>query len=190
MTAALISKWQTETGLGAGKTIAADLVLGKRVALCGKMGAGKSHVAGLLVARGYQSLHFATPLKEAAAIFQDQPTRELLQGLSVVTRAGVQRPLLERMTERLAVADDQVVIDDVRFADELALLAGFGFRVVRVVCPLSVRIARLEANGRLEDRSQLTHASESGLLGVELPELENFGDSDDELLAALGGLIR
>lgn len=56
-----------------------------RIVLTGKMGSGKSHIAGLLVPLGYERLHFATPLKQAALCFQDKPSRELLQKLSEVS---------------------------------------------------------------------------------------------------------
>lgn len=161
----------------------------RRLALTGKMGSGKSHVAGLLVPLGYQRLHFATPLKDAARALDPDPSRELLQALSDVTRQVEPRPLLERMREALAGAGRHVVIDDCRFPDELELLLEHGFRPVRVDAPITERLDRLEANGRLESPVQLLHGSESALAHVQMPVIHNYGLTDKELLAQLEELV-
>ena len=161
-----------------------------RIVLTGKMGSGKSHIAGLLVPLGYERLHFATPLKEAALCFQDKPERELLQKLSEVSRGVEPRPLLERMEEALEFAGENVVIDDCRFKDELAMLRANDFKAVRIAAPIDLRVERLKANGRFQNLDQLGHESENGLLGVDLPVLENVGLSDEELINDLWGVVR
>jgi cytidylate kinase len=161
-----------------------------RIVLTGQMGSGKSHIAGLLVPLGYTRLHFATPLKQAALCFQDKPGRELLQKLSEVSRGVEPPPLLERMEEALEFAGDDVVIDDCRFKDELAMLRANDFKAVRITAPISLRVERLKENGRFQNLEQLSHASENGLQGVDLPVLENVGLSDEDLINDLWGVVR
>ena len=157
-----------------------------RIALCGKMGTGKSHVAGLPVPLGYRRLHFASPLKRAAAELDPEPSRELLQALSEVTRRVEPRPLVEQMRRAVeAAGEDSLVVDDLRFPDELKMLLDAGFAVVRIDAPLEVRLARLRANGRLEGEQQLEHASEVALDHVELPVVVNDGLTDEQLVEAV-----
>ena len=47
----------------------------------------------------------------------------------------------------------------------------------------------LKANGRFQSLKQLGHESESGLLGVDLPVLENVG-SDEHLLSDLMEIVQ
>jgi dephospho-CoA kinase len=160
-----------------------------RIVFTGKMGVGKSYAANLLVQDGWKLFRFADPLKSAAAHFQDHPTRELLQSLATVSRSVYPHPLIERMREQLdehcmnSESPEKIVIDDARFPDELALLADYGFVAVRLVAPVSVRLERLEQNGRLESVEQLRHDSENALDGVLLHEIKSHSVSDEELLA-------
>ena len=161
-----------------------------RIVLTGKMGSGKSHIAGLLVPLGYERLHFATPLKQAALCLRDEPDRELLQRLSEVARATEPPPLIERMNEALEDAGSHVVIDDCRFKDELAMLRANDFKAIRIAAPIDLRVERLKANGRFQSVEQLGHESENGLQGVDLPVLENVGLSDEDLINDLWGVVR
>lgn len=154
-----------------------------RIALCGKMGSGKSHVAELLEGLGYQRLHFASPLKRAAAELDPKPSRELLQALSEVTRRVEPHPLVEQMRRVLeSTTADKLVVDDLRFPDELLVLRKAGFAVLMIDAPLDVRLERLRANGRLEDERQLNHASEVALDDYSLRVVVNDRVSDDELV--------
>lgn len=160
--------------------------MSKRIALCGKMGTGKSYVASLLERHGYLRLHFATPLKRAAAELDPQPSRELLQALSEVTRRVEPHPLVEQMQRAVEGAgSEHLVVDDLRFPDELLVLREAGFEVFCVHAPLDVRLKRLRENGRLEDEQQLQHESEVALDDYSLPVVVNDGLTDDELVKAV-----
>lgn len=158
-----------------------------RIAFTGKMGVGKSYSAALLEAKGWEIVRFADPLKAAARQFQDAPTRQLLQELARVSRSVEPRPLVERMRERLEQVDEsqKLVVDDARFPDELDLLWGAGFTVVRLTAPVHVRLERLHANGRCEHPAQLQHESEVALDSVGLPELSCHETTDEDLLERL-----
>jgi hypothetical protein len=90
----------------------------------------------------------------------------------------------------LEFAGENVVIDDCRFKDELAMLRANDFKAVRIAAPIDLRVERLKANGRFQSLDQLGHESENGLLGVDLPVLENVGLSDEELINDLWGVVR
>jgi hypothetical protein len=172
-----------------------------RLALVGGMGAGKSHVAGILAQHGWYRLSFATPLKAAARALMPEPSRDLLQALSEVTRNVEPRPLLTIMADNLSRLDEtaaferqpiNLVIDDVRFPDEVVLLQDAGFTVMRVVAPDELRWRRCTSNGRAQSRGQFHHPSELALKSHSFPEFRNHrpgspvGLNDQELLKLLG----
>lgn len=178
-------------------TATPDTAIPDRIALTGRMGAGKTHVANLLEEKGWMRLSFATPLKEAASLLQVKPTRHLLQELSTVTRNVEPHPLVEQMRTQLEVFPPaKIVVDDVRFNDELTLLREHGFVGIRVVAPVETRRRRLKRNGRIEKDSQMQHISESPEFGVGLPTLHNYrsngmGDlTDPEIIATLTDLVQ
>ena len=171
-----------------------------RLALVGGMGAGKSHVAEILAQRGWYRLSFATPLKAAACALMPEPSRDLLQALSEVTRKVEPRPLLSIMAYNLKRLDEtaaferqpiNLVIDDVRFPDEVELLEDAGFTVLRVVAPDELRWRRCTSNGRAQSRGQFHHPSELALKSFSFPEFRNYrpgspvGLNDQELLGLL-----
>lgn len=167
-------------------TATPDTVIPNRIALGGRMGAGKTHIATLLEDRGWTRMSFAAPLKAAAAHLQDNPTRELMQQLASVTRRVEPHPLVAHMAGVLLDGGPtKIVVDDVRFGDELRLLQSHGFKAYLVVAPHEVRRRRLKANGRIERDSQMNHATESPAFGASLMAIHNyrrngFGDLTDQ----------
>lgn len=156
-------------------TATPDTVIASRIALAGRMGAGKTHIATLLEDRGWVRMSYATPLKEAAAKLQAHPSRELLQQLANVTRYVEPHPLVAKMEAALENgAPTKIVVDDVRFSDELRLLENNGFKAFMVVAPREVRRRRLEANGRLENDRQLDHVTEAPHFGSFLNSIHNY----------------
>ena len=69
------------------------------------------------------------------------------------------------------------------------MLRANDFKAVRIAAPIDLRVERLKTNGRFESLAQLGHESESGLLGVDLPVLENVG-SDEHLLSDLMEIVQ
>jgi hypothetical protein len=70
------------------------------------------------------------------------------------------------------------------------MLRANDFKAVRIAAPIDLRVERLKANGRFQNLDQLGHESENGLLGVDLPVLENVGLSDENLINDLWGVVR
>lgn len=175
-----------------------------RLALVGGMGAGKSHVAGILAQHGWYRLSFATPLKAAARSLMPEPSRALLQALSEVTRSVEPHPLVSIMADNLSRLDEtaaferqpiSMVVDDVRFPDEVELLEAAGFVVLRVMAPDELRWRRCTTNGRAQSRGQFHHPSELALKAFSFPEFRNYrprspiGLNDQELLGSLADAV-
>lgn len=144
------------------------------VVMIGEAGAGKTTAAELLVKRfGYTRLSFAEPLK---VMLDTQTDRHRLQefGTDVVRAyepdAWVRLFIhLKQIREDFATAlfdgglcgdPPKFVVDDARFQNEVDALVQDDWVTCRIVAPTVTRIARLKANGKLQDESQLQHSSE------------------------------
>ncbi len=174
------------------------------VCLIGEAGAGKTTVAELLVKRfGYQRLSFAEPLK---VMLDTQTDRHRLQefGTDVVRAyepdAWVRlflyiKDLKERLLIQRGCADGRplsptFVVDDARFLNEVTALVQDDWVTCRVAAPVELRIARLKANGKLTDESQLQHSSELELRDYEAQHrIFNDGWVDYDLLPAVEAFV-
>lgn len=152
------------------------------IVLVGRAGAGKTTCAELLCGHfpvGYRRYSIAGPLKEIAAQLWGEAAsrdRHKLQALGVAVRAidedawiNLAAQKIERETTRPGYLDGMyylggaAVVDDCRFPNELKVLKGQGFVSIRVTAARNARVARLQANGKLQDESQLEHESETAL---------------------------
>lgn len=169
------------------------------LALCGAAGAGKSTIAAELAAQhGYTVVKFAAPLKamlralgltddEIEGHLKEQPS-ELLGGATprhAMQTLGTEwgRQLIHadlwvgawaRTVQCVHAAGGRVVVDDCRFANELATVLKLG--------GVAVRLARAGAG------IAGAHSSENGLDNVELPTVANDA-APGEVAAALTDLI-
>lgn len=186
------------------------------IAVIGKMGAGKSTLADLLIEHwGYRRLSFAAKLREVAVSIWGESARNdraKLQGLGVAVReidedawvnAAMQTMQNYRRGLHLVGADsDEVmrdmerpmrfVIDDCRFPNEYQVLREQGFVFVQIEADETVRIDRLQRNGKLTDVSQLNHVSETALDGysADYKIVNNESDTFDLLEAARGVIYK
>jgi Domain of unknown function (DUF4406) len=111
------------------------------VGLTGYAGSGKDTAAEGLVAMGWARVAFADPLKEIARAVgwdgrKDDPGRRLLQVLGVEVRRKVAEDAWVQAAARaIDAGDGDVVITDVRFANEAAWVRSRGGIVVRITRP-------------------------------------------------------
>jgi dephospho-CoA kinase len=151
-------------------------VVSPHIAFIGRAGAGKTTAAELLVKHfGYERLSFAAPLKVACGT---STNRTLLQDVGTGVRA-----LHEDFWVNLFVATlhaefpERAVVDDCRFPNEVHRLKVEGFVIVRLWADRGTRVARLRANGKLQDEAQLEHISETELDGIPVKHaITNNGD--------------
>lgn len=142
------------------------------LALIGRAGAGKTTGAEYLARHyGYTRMSFAAMLKEIAGRLWSPDAaakdRDKLQRLGVAVReidedAWV-NVLMRQLPTESAGGAIPVVIDDCRFPNEYWALKERGFVFVRIEATEETRVDRLLANGKLQDREQLNHVSETSL---------------------------
>lgn len=146
------------------------------IAFMGKAGSGKTTAAQYLVDHfGYDRLSFAAPLKDIAVRLWGQSAmtdRAKLQGLGVAVREIQEDTWVNLALCKLDNWQEQdiwshqhtrAVVDDMRFPNEYHALRKAGFKFVRVLSDRNQRVARLQANGKLQDEAQLEHVSETAL---------------------------
>lgn len=147
----------------------------------GGAGAGKSTACEFLVQEyGYTCLSFATPLKEIAVRLWGEDAfadRDKLQKLGMALREIDEDVFVNYMLRELdhkvsarepgEKAQFAVANDDCRFPNEYWKLKERGFIFVRVLAQEETRVDRLLRIGKLQDHSQLQHASETALLGID-----------------------
>ena len=156
------------------------------IVLLGKAGAGKSTCADVLVSDFslYYGMHYrryaiAEPLKDIAAqLWGDgaEGDRGKLQALGVALRDIDEDVWIRKCCARIELETTRpyylgglyylggsAVVDDCRFPNELQMLREMGFVSVRVVAERNRRLARLQANGKIQDEAQLEHSSETAL---------------------------
>lgn len=117
-----------------------------RVAICGSMASGKSHLAELLISEhGFERVSLARGVKlmgdrileslvDSGVVDAEQrgvKQRRMLQTIGAVGRE-IDPMMWINDTLRCASEHDRVVVDDLRFVNEATALADHGFMIVRL----------------------------------------------------------
>ena len=121
------------------------------IALSGPRACGKSTIANHLVHNhGYTRIAFADALRDIAAIAGEEfiNDRLYLSRLGETLRAQVSDFLLQAVNHRLQSIEGCVVIEDIRFPDEVEFCQTIGATTVRF------EISRQEQLRRLENRDE------------------------------------
>jgi nucleoside 2-deoxyribosyltransferase len=136
-----------------------------RLALCGYMGSGKSTVAKILEAKyGFKRYSFASKLKEILrelyGVHKQHPRfREIAQAFADATLKIDPNVWVRLLCSRIDHENPwRVVVDDLRFVREAQAIKQRGFKIVRLVCPLST-IKKRNVSGF--GSSTLNHPSET-----------------------------
>lgn len=120
-----------------------------RIALSGKMGSGKTHYAKIFQsAYGGERLSLATPIKSLWDNFEDREwssKRHFCQLVGHGLREFDPDVWTRMFEDRLIEMDgeENIIVDDVRYPNEVELLEEYGFRVVRLVVSDSDRLKHL-----------------------------------------------
>lgn len=155
------------------------------IAFIGRAGSGKSAAAELLVKHyGYEKLSFAAPLKVGCGTSTDRGLLQKVgQGVRDLCDDFWVNLFVDQLHDRKAI--HRFTVDDARYPNEVVRLRMEGFITVRVVTHHSLRVARLRANGKLQDEAQLQHISETALDGFTADHTIDNSGGPDELLEQL-----
>jgi cytidylate kinase len=165
----------------------------KDVALYGKSGSGKSTIAGVLKAAGYQHLRTGAACRR---ITQDLFGTESKALTNQVTDAL--RGLDELVWVKRALRDREegkpAVLDSMRYEADFEFLTALGFVAVKVTASRPMRLQRLSQRGQVFDEARdEIHPTETDLDHYPFAvEVENSGSRDEIELAArhlLGSLL-
>lgn len=166
----------TEGIAGAGEEPMIIPDLGSReqrvVGISGEMFAGKTTAARILESEGFAYTRISLVIEDVLRERGLEVNRENLQdvGLELHQTQG-QRWLCRRAIERISSPQNNIVVDGLRWSDDVNYLAerfGGRFQHVYISAPVHLRETRARALGRIaEFRPAASHAVESGVTGLK-----------------------
>lgn len=154
------------------------------VAIAGRAGAGKSTIADILVRdHGFAKLSLADPIREIAELFGFEikkpypiETRRALQAIGYTGRLIDKDIWVKMLIERVKLLQSQgvarIVVDDVRFPNECALLKAFGFYIVKI------KISEKELQKRMKEHYIPPHVESERY--IEIIEADYIIDGNSE----------
>jgi len=121
-----------------------------RIGLVGRAGAGKSTLASVLVnCYGFEKFSLADEVREIARKLgydvrkpYSQQVREVLQIIGMTGRMLCEDIWIRKLLEKIG-NKQKIVIDDIRFKNEVKALKEHGFLIVKLECPEEVLKERL-----------------------------------------------
>jgi dephospho-CoA kinase len=167
-----------------------------KIALCGKLRAGKDEVANHLgIKYGFDRIAFGDSLKKNAhAVFpwvsEFSKPRALYQNFGQLMRQidediwikHVERAIKGHIDFRVGMGADQIgiVVTDVRQQNEVDWCQANGFTLIRVTAPDEVRIGRAIEAGDDFNVHDLAHETELAIDGFDVDyDVMNNGTVDD-----------
>jgi dephospho-CoA kinase len=162
-----------------------------RIALIGKSGAGKSKVSKYLVeTHGFAVIRTGVICRQVSMILfgneEKSSTQRLDDALTVIDPS-----IFLRASLRCAILDGDIVIDSLRFREDVLLARSLHFLTLKVLSDPGLRLDRLTSRGQLFDPAiEGSHRSETELDGEIVDyEIENDGTLRD-LTSSVDDLIR
>ena len=148
-------------------------MMGQMVALAGPRGSGKSTIAQYLVDdHGFERLAFSDVLREIAMLAGSERVddRQYLSDLGRVLRFYEPGFLIKAMEMKIEKCNEKVVIEDVRFPDELMFCKTHGIFTVYLDIKRDEQLRRIQRRdgcsleiaqtlAAMEDNHQLNHTA-------------------------------
>tara|TARA_Y100000766_G_scaffold228972_1_gene202427 strand:- start:109 stop:702 length:594 start_codon:yes stop_codon:yes gene_type:complete len=166
------------------------------IALSGPRACGKSTIAGHLQNLfGYNRIAFADALREISATFSEDliNDRIFLAELGAKIRTFMPDFFIQVLNRKINQTDSFIVIEDVRFSEELEFCRTIGAITVRLDLSKERQILNLEERGlRLQDALLLIECNDEKILDDSanwdyiIPAIGNFEDVAANINSLLG----
>jgi dephospho-CoA kinase len=163
---------------------------GIRIALVGKSGAGKSEVSRYLAEmHGFSAIKTGAICRTISMILFGNEEKSSTQRLDD-TLTAIDPSIFLRASLRDADLTGDMVVDALRFAEDLRLAKTLSFQTLRVKSDATLRLQRLTARGQAFDLvAEGLHRSETELDDIDVDfEVENDGSLPD-LHAVLDAIV-
>ena len=156
------------------------------IAVCGRMGAGKTTIVDFLVDKfKYEKAGFADAIYDVAERIWG-PAARMDRGKLIDVGKKVREidehawvDALDRELDTY-ITDSPLVVDNLRFPNEYWMLKRRGFVIVRVAADEEKRVDRLQRTGKLDSLDQLQDETETALDGYASDYvLTNQGEIED-----------
>lgn len=169
-----------------------------RIALVGKMGAGKSLAAEYLVKRyNFNEMAFADPLKALCAdLFPDlvgkQKPRKLYQTVGQFMREIDPNVWVNQLMKRITLMDpeDNILVTDIRQINEYIALKREGFHVIRVHADDDIRWKRCVERGDDFTEEEFNHETETAINSIPFDFLLTNNTSQEDLFSKLDKVMK
>ncbi len=158
----------------------------KIICLSGPRGCGKSTIANHLKSLlNYERVAFADSLREISAIFSStlKSDRLFLAKLGAEIRTQLPDFFIQVMKRKIQNSESSLVIEDIRFLEELEFCKSIGAMTIRLEIPKKQQILNLEERGLEEHEAlQVIECDDEKILNSNadwdyvVPAIGNFED--------------
>lgn len=147
--------------------------------LSGGRGSGKTTIANYLVEEcGYSKISFAEPVRDIVGIIDcnRNDDREILANVGIMLRSLRPRLLIEIVQEKISNTEGFIVVEDVRFPEEILFLKNLGATLIRLDISKEAQLMRLKNRdgGQEKKINDLTEL-------MDEKRLDDFGEWDLEI---------
>lgn len=147
--------------------------------LSGGRGSGKTTIANYLVEEyGYSKISFAEPVRDIVGIIDcnRNDDREILANVGIMLRSLRPRLLIEIVQEKISNTEGFIVVEDVRFSEEILFLKNLGATLIRLDISKEAQLMRLKNRdgGQEKKINDLTEL-------MDEKRLDDFGEWDLEI---------
>ena len=148
--------------------------------LSGGRGSGKTTIANYLVEEyGYSKISFAEPVRDIVGIIDcnRNDDREILANVGIMLRSLRPRLLIEIVQEKISNTEGFIVVEDVRFPEEILFLKNLGATLIRLDISKEAQLMRLKNRdgGQEKKINDLTEL-------MDEKRLDDFGEWDLSLI--------
>lgn len=157
-----------------------------RLAITGVMCSGKSTIANYLIKKyNYSKFSFADDIKLLATDFFEMKdkNRKLLQDIGTKMKEIDNLIWIKRLDKKIQGIENNIIIDDLRFPDELEYLKKNNFKILKLDININLQLSRLKntyPNNYNDHYNCNNHESEKYIKNMDYDYYYNFSDTISE----------